>query len=215
MIGVYRTGQGDPGSVAETGALPWRPYDPRCHMLTPRLLSPGSWMSTAAQLSGHRLDEQRWTLCGPRWRCLKILPGLRLGDWGVEMNERRELDVVVFGATGFVGRLVAAYVAAAAPAQMRIGLGGRSAGRLEAVRDGLGAAAAGWPLRSGPATRGWPRTSASPATPTRRPRSTGRPSAGSTSTRCSRRSASGWPASPGTPRTSTSYWRRLPRATRR
>ena len=62
------------------------------------------------------------------------------------MNERRELDVVVFGATGFVGRLVAAYLAGAAPAQARIGLGGRSAERLEAVRDELGAAAAGWPL---------------------------------------------------------------------
>jgi short subunit dehydrogenase-like uncharacterized protein len=62
------------------------------------------------------------------------------------MNERRELDVVAFGATGFVGRLVAGYLAGAAPAQARIGLGGRSVERLEAVRDGLGAAAAGWPL---------------------------------------------------------------------
>ncbi len=62
------------------------------------------------------------------------------------MNERRGLDVVLFGATGFVGKLVAAYLAGAAPAQLRIGLGGRSAERLAAVRDGLGAAAAGWPL---------------------------------------------------------------------
>lgn len=62
------------------------------------------------------------------------------------MNERRELDVVVFGATGFVGRLVAGYLAGAAPAQVRIGLGGRLVERLEAVRDGLGAPAAGWPL---------------------------------------------------------------------
>lgn len=57
-----------------------------------------------------------------------------------------KLDVVVFGATGFVGRLVAGYLAGAAPAQARIGLGGRSVERLAAVRDGLGAPAAGWPL---------------------------------------------------------------------
>lgn len=62
------------------------------------------------------------------------------------MNEPRELDVAVFGATGFVGRLVAGYLAGAAPAQARIGLGGRSVERLEAVRDGLGTSAAGWPL---------------------------------------------------------------------
>ena len=62
------------------------------------------------------------------------------------MNERRELDVVVFGATGFVGRLVAAYLAGAAPALVRIGLSGRSPQRLGAVRDELGASAAGWPL---------------------------------------------------------------------
>jgi short subunit dehydrogenase-like uncharacterized protein len=60
------------------------------------------------------------------------------------LNERRDRDVVVFGATGFVGRLVAGYLAGAAPAQVRIGLAGRSLERLEAVRDGIGAA--GWSL---------------------------------------------------------------------
>ena len=58
----------------------------------------------------------------------------------------RSLDVVVFGATGFVGRLVAAHLAAAAPAGVRVGLAGRSADRLAAVRDGLGPGAAHWPL---------------------------------------------------------------------
>ena len=58
----------------------------------------------------------------------------------------RSLDVVVFGATGFVGRLVAGHLAAAAPAGLRVGLAGRSADRLAAVRDGLGPAAAHWPL---------------------------------------------------------------------
>ncbi len=52
--------------------------------------------------------------------------------------------MVVFGATGFVGRLVAGYLAGAAPAQVRIALAGRSLARLEAVRDEVGAA--GWPL---------------------------------------------------------------------
>ena len=58
----------------------------------------------------------------------------------------RSLDVVVFGATGFVGRLVAGHLAAAAPAGVRVGLAGRSADRLAAVRDGLGPQAAHWPL---------------------------------------------------------------------
>ena len=58
----------------------------------------------------------------------------------------RELDVVVFGASGFVGRLVAEYLAAHAPAGARIGLAGRSLDKLTAVRDSLGATAAGWPL---------------------------------------------------------------------
>jgi short subunit dehydrogenase-like uncharacterized protein len=58
----------------------------------------------------------------------------------------RELDIVLFGATGFVGRLVAEYLAGHAPAGVRVGLAGRSAQRLADVRAGLGAAAAGWRL---------------------------------------------------------------------
>jgi short subunit dehydrogenase-like uncharacterized protein len=62
------------------------------------------------------------------------------------MAGQRELDVVVYGATGFVGRLTAEYLAAHAPAGVRIGLGGRSQAKLSAVRDELGEAAADWPL---------------------------------------------------------------------
>ena len=62
------------------------------------------------------------------------------------MSEDRELDVVVFGATGFVGRLVAGYLAGHAPGGVRIGLAGRSGQRLADVRTGLGAAASAWPL---------------------------------------------------------------------
>ena len=58
----------------------------------------------------------------------------------------REHDVVVFGASGFVGRLTADYLAAHAPSDLRIALGGRSLDRLAAVRDGLGEVAAEWPL---------------------------------------------------------------------
>jgi short subunit dehydrogenase-like uncharacterized protein len=58
----------------------------------------------------------------------------------------RELDVVVFGATGFVGRLVAGYLAGHAPAGVRIGLAGRSERRLAEVRARLGTAVSAWPL---------------------------------------------------------------------
>lgn len=62
------------------------------------------------------------------------------------MSGDRELDVVVFGASGFVGRLVAGYLAEHAPDGARIGLAGRSAERLADIRAGLGAAASAWPL---------------------------------------------------------------------
>ena len=62
------------------------------------------------------------------------------------MSGDRELDVVVFGATGFAGRLVAGYLAGHAPGGVRIGLAGRSERRLADVRAGLGAAASAWPL---------------------------------------------------------------------
>ncbi len=60
--------------------------------------------------------------------------------------DHRELDVVVYGATGFVGRLTARHLAAFAPEGTRIGLAGRSVERLAAIRDELGSAAQGWPL---------------------------------------------------------------------
>lgn len=52
----------------------------------------------------------------------------------------RELDVVVFGATGYTGRLVAAYLAEHAPSGLRWALAGRNAKKLEAVRSELGLA---------------------------------------------------------------------------
>lgn len=58
----------------------------------------------------------------------------------------REFDLIVFGATGFVGKLTAQYLLGAAPAGTRIALAGRSLDKLTAVRDELGPAAADWEL---------------------------------------------------------------------
>lgn len=58
----------------------------------------------------------------------------------------RDLDLIVYGATGTVGRLVAGYLAEHADPGLRVGLAGRSADRLEAVRADAGAVAADWPL---------------------------------------------------------------------
>jgi short subunit dehydrogenase-like uncharacterized protein len=62
------------------------------------------------------------------------------------MPAARTHDLVVFGATGFVGRLTAAHLAVNAPFDTRIALAGRSLDRLEAVREDLGEPAAHWPL---------------------------------------------------------------------
>ncbi|HUS21774.1 MAG TPA: saccharopine dehydrogenase NADP-binding domain-containing protein [Aeromicrobium sp.] len=58
----------------------------------------------------------------------------------------REFDVVIFGATGFVGELTAIYLAEHAPSGTRIALAGRSEAKLEKIRAGLPAAAQDWPL---------------------------------------------------------------------
>jgi short subunit dehydrogenase-like uncharacterized protein len=58
---------------------------------------------------------------------------------------QREFDIVLYGATGFVGKLTAQYLANAG-GQARIALAGRSTSKLLAVRESLGAAAGSWPL---------------------------------------------------------------------
>jgi short subunit dehydrogenase-like uncharacterized protein len=57
-----------------------------------------------------------------------------------------DTDLVLFGATGFVGRLTAAYLARAAPPGTRIALAGRSRERLAGLRDQLPEHARDWPL---------------------------------------------------------------------
>jgi short subunit dehydrogenase-like uncharacterized protein len=58
----------------------------------------------------------------------------------------REHDVVVYGATGFVGKLTAKYLLEAAPEGAKIALGGRSQEKLEQIRGELGGRATDWPL---------------------------------------------------------------------
>ncbi len=58
-------------------------------------------------------------------------------------NSSRDHDIVVYGATGFVGLLTARYLAANAPPEARIALGGRSQEKLERTRAALGVE---WPL---------------------------------------------------------------------
>jgi short subunit dehydrogenase-like uncharacterized protein len=55
----------------------------------------------------------------------------------------REHDLVVFGATGFVGRLTVEHLSRSAPEGTRIALAGRSRERLERVRSGVGVP---WPV---------------------------------------------------------------------
>ena len=49
----------------------------------------------------------------------------------------RSYDIVLFGATGFTGRLTAHYLARHAPAGCRWALAGRKPAKLAAVRDEL------------------------------------------------------------------------------
>ncbi|MBA2558721.1 MAG: saccharopine dehydrogenase NADP-binding domain-containing protein [Propionibacteriales bacterium] len=51
--------------------------------------------------------------------------------------DAREFDVVVFGATGFTGQLLADYLARSAPVELRWAVAGRNTGRLTSVRDRL------------------------------------------------------------------------------
>jgi len=57
-----------------------------------------------------------------------------------------DLDVVLYGATGFVGRLTAEHLAKAAPGGVRIGLAGRSRDKLTALKSQLGVPAQDWQL---------------------------------------------------------------------
>ena len=55
------------------------------------------------------------------------------------MSDDRDLDLVLFGATGFTGGLTAEYLAAHAPAGLRWAIAGRNPDKLESARGRLGA----------------------------------------------------------------------------
>ncbi|KJY33918.1 MULTISPECIES: saccharopine dehydrogenase family protein [Streptomyces] len=74
-----------------------------------------------------------------------------------EPRPDRDFDLVLFGATGFVGALTAEYLALHAPAGCRWALAGRDPGRLERLRERLTAlnpACAGLPLLRADASDG-------------------------------------------------------------
>jgi short subunit dehydrogenase-like uncharacterized protein len=61
------------------------------------------------------------------------------------VTSTREFDIVLYGATGFVGKLTAEYLARAG-GTARIALAGRSSDRLLAIRETLGESAQSWPV---------------------------------------------------------------------
>ena len=67
-------------------------------------------------------------------------------------DDLRTHDLVLYGATGFVGELTAAHLAEHAPSDARIALAGRSRERLAAVRARLPGPARDWPLVHADAT---------------------------------------------------------------
>ncbi|WP_278314385.1 saccharopine dehydrogenase family protein [Lolliginicoccus levis] len=61
-------------------------------------------------------------------------------------SQAREFDLVLYGASGFVGRLTAAHVAHRAPDYARIAVAGRNRDKLQAVLDEIGGVAHTWPI---------------------------------------------------------------------
>ena len=67
-------------------------------------------------------------------------------DEGTRMGTEnlREFDLVLYGATGFVGKLTAEYLVRAAPSGARTALAGRSQAKLAKVHSRLGHIAEQW-----------------------------------------------------------------------
>src|SRR5215475_9237209 len=60
---------------------------------------------------------------------------------GIEMTSAKEFDIVVYGATGFTGQLVAEYLATQYKhdKDLKWAMAGRSLNKLKSVRDAIGA----------------------------------------------------------------------------
>ncbi|MGB0119423.1 MAG: saccharopine dehydrogenase NADP-binding domain-containing protein [Solirubrobacterales bacterium] len=61
-------------------------------------------------------------------------------------DPEREFDLVLFGASSFVGKLTAEYLAGVVPDGFKMALAGRSIEKLESVRAGLAGTASEWPV---------------------------------------------------------------------
>jgi short subunit dehydrogenase-like uncharacterized protein len=77
-------------------------------------------------------------MCGENWWTAGRPHGQILPEGKAVVSERR-FDLVLFGATSFVGRLTAIYLRQAAPAGARVALAGRSPERLEQLKTSIGA----------------------------------------------------------------------------
>src|SRR5690606_31280747 len=77
---------------------------------------------------------------GLRLRLARAESPLASNRMGRIMSEAREFDLIVFGASGFTGRLVAEYVQEryGADGGLRWALAGRNESKLEQIRDELG-----------------------------------------------------------------------------
>src|SRR5947209_6874627 len=62
---------------------------------------------------------------------------------GIEMSSSKKFDIVVYGATGFTGQLVAEYLASHYKNDkgLKWAMAGRSLDKLKSVRDAIGAPA--------------------------------------------------------------------------
>lgn len=90
-------------------------------------------------LPGEALDAVAWHVV------MKHLAAQAVTVDRMSDNQAREFDIVLVGATGFVGRLTAAHLRDHAPEGTRIALAGRSRERLDTLAAELGGAAAQWP----------------------------------------------------------------------
>jgi short subunit dehydrogenase-like uncharacterized protein len=83
---------------------------------------------------------------------MQVMSGDPDRDTDRDTDREREHDLVVFGATGFVGGLLAGYLAGATPEGVRVALSGRSRAKLEQVRASLPERARDWPLLTADST---------------------------------------------------------------
>src|SRR5690348_11898320 len=85
-----------------------------------------------------------WARCALPPYKVRLLAMTTIESWGtLNMKPSSNFDIVVYGATGFTGQLVAEYLAHhyRSDPQLKWAMAGRSAEKLAAVRDAIGASA--------------------------------------------------------------------------